>query len=195
MTAIRLAGPADGAALAAIYAPAVTDRSTSFEYVPPDGADMARRVAQVMERTPWLVLEEADEVLGYAYAGRHGERDAYQWSVDVSAYVADRAHRRGVARRLYEVLFELLLHQGYVNAYAGITLPNAASEGFHGAMGFAPVGVYHEVGYKFGRWHDVIWLERPLRPRPLEPRPPVPLPAIRDTDAVRAIIRGGRAPR
>jgi phosphinothricin acetyltransferase len=192
---IRFAEPTDGPALAAIYAPAVIDRSTSFEYVPPDAAEMARRAARIMERTPWLVLEEKGDVLGYAYAGAHGERAAYQWSVDVSAYVADRAHRRGVARRLYETLFELLLHQGFVNAYAGITLPNAASEGFHAAMGFTPVGVYHQVGWKFGRWHDVIWLERPLRSRPPEPVPPVPLPAIRDTDAVRAIIGGATASR
>jgi L-amino acid N-acyltransferase YncA len=192
---IRFAEPADGAALAAIYAPAVTERSTSFEYVPPDAAEMARRAARVMERTPWLVLEEEGDVLGYAYAGPHSERAAYQWSVDVSAYVADRAHRRGVARRLYRALFELLLHQGYVNAYAGITLPNAASEAFHAALGFTPVGVYHEVGYKFGRWHDVIWLERPLRSRPVEPAPPLPLSAVRDTDAVRAILLDGRRAR
>ena len=191
MTAtIRFAGTDDGAAIAAIYAPAVVERATSFEFEPPGAAEMARRVAVVQQRTPWLILEERGEVLGYAYAGGHMDRPAYQWSVNVSAYVADSAHRRGVARRLYTVLFDLLVLQGFVNAYAGITLPNAASEGLHAAMGFQPVGVYRGIGWKFGRWHDVMWLERELAPRVADPKPPVPLPLLRNHAAVAALLRG-----
>jgi phosphinothricin acetyltransferase len=189
---IRFAGVDDGAALAAIYAPGVVERATSFEFEPPDAAEMARRVAVVQQRTPWLVYEVGGDVLGYAYASAHRERLAYQWSVDVSAYVADAAHRRGVARGLYAVLLDLLVLQGFVNAYAGITLPNAASEGFHAAMGFRPVGVYRGVGWKLGRWHDVVWLERELAPRGAEPKPPTPLPLLRDTAPVAALLRGGR---
>src|SRR5688572_18971493 len=84
---IRLAGPEDGPALAEIYRPAVADNATSFEVDPPDGAEMAKRVAKCMERTPWLVYERDGRVLGYAYGGMHRERAAYQWSVEVSAYV------------------------------------------------------------------------------------------------------------
>lgn len=176
---IRLAVPDDGAALSDIYRPAVTDCSTSFELEAPDGAEMARRVSRVMERTPWLVLEKRGTVLGYAYATPHRDRAAYQWSVEVSAYVDGSAHRQGVARMLYTALFAGLVVQGFRNAYAGITLPNPASEGFHAALGFTPVGVYRGVGYKQGAWHDVIWLERLLAPRVLDPPPPVWLPEAR----------------
>ena len=191
MTArLRLAEPADGAALAAIYRPAVADSAVSFELEPPDGAEMARRVARVLARTPWLVCEGAGGVVGYAYAGPHRDRPAYQWSVEVSAYVRDDARRAGVARALYASLCALLAAQGFRTAYAGVTLPNAASEGLHAALGFAPVGVYRGVGYKRGAWHDVAWFARPLAPRAPEPPPPVPLPALAETAARDAVAAG-----
>ena len=169
---IRLARPDDAAAVAAIYRPAVVDRATSFEIDPPDAEEMARRIESCLARRPWLVAEEDGAVVGYAYASPHRARPAYQWSVDVSAYVADATHRRGVGRSLYEALFRILTLQGFRNAYAGITMPNEASEGFHRALGFTPVGIYRSVGYKLGRWHDVLWLERALTPR--DATPPIP---------------------
>ena len=187
---IRLAAPEDGAALAAIYAPAVVERTTSFETVPPDAAEMAARVQRVVARTPWLVAEDRRGlVLGYAYAGPHrGDRPAYQWSVEVSAYVHDRVHRGGVGRALYSALFDLLRLQGFRNAYAGITLPNAASEGFHRAMGFELVGVYERVGYKMGAWRDVAWSVLPLAPHDLDPAPPIPLPALANGPELAAVL-------
>ena len=182
---IRMAIPADGERLAAIYAPAVTDRTTSFELTAPDASEMARRVSTLTARTPWLVLEENGRVLGYAYASPHRDRPAYQWSVEVSAYVDATAHRAGYGRALYSALFDLLTAQGFVNAYAGITLPNPASVGFHKAMGFEEIGVYRGIGYKFGRWHDVTWLHRPLAPR-LDPvEPPRPLAEVLATRPLR----------
>lgn len=176
---IRLATPSDGARLAAIYAPAVLERSTSFGFLPPDADEMGRRVTAVMTRTPWLVLEDAGRVMGYAYASLHRDRPAYQWSVEVSAYIDDGAHRSGIGRRLYTVLFEILERQGYVNAYAGITLPNAASVGFHRVMGFKEIGTYPGIGFKFGAWHDVAWYYRTLiEPRPVNPPPPRLLPEL-----------------
>ena len=169
---LRMATPADGARLAAIYAPAVTERATSFELVPPDATEMARRIGNVTTRTPWLVLEENGWITGYAYASPHRDRPAYQWSVEVSAYIDDRAHRQGQGRALYTALFDILTAQGFVNAYAGITLPNPASVGFHAAMGFGKIGVYEGIGYKFGRWHDVVWMHRLLAPRAAEMDPP-----------------------
>ena len=169
---IRLATPDDGPALARIYRPAVVERPTSFELDAPDAAEMGRRVARIAGRLPWLVFELDGDVVGYAYASLHRERAAYQWSVDVSAYVDSVVRRGGIGRALYGQLFEILVRQGYFNAYAGITLPNPASEGFHRAMGFIDVGVYHHVGYKLGAWHDVLWLERELQPRVDDPRPP-----------------------
>jgi L-amino acid N-acyltransferase YncA len=174
---IRLAAPEDGPALAAIYAPAVAV-ATSFELVAPDGAEMARRAAAVMARTPWLVCEQDGEVVGYAYGGRHRDRPAYQWSVEVSAYVRGDRQRGGIGRALYTSLFALLAHQGFRSAYAGITLPNPASVGLHTAVGFTPVGTYHAIGYKAGVWHDVGWFERPLAAYDVDPPPPRPLPEV-----------------
>lgn len=177
---IRLAQDVDAAAIAAIYAPSVTGRPTSFELVAPDAAQMAERIRGVRERWPWLVLEDGGEVLGYAYASAYAERAAYQWSATVSAYVRDGMHRRGLGRRLYGVLFDVLRRQGVCNAYAGITLPNDASVGLHSAMGFEPVGVYRRVGYKLGAWHDVAWLGCRLQEPAAgaEPPPPRPLPGL-----------------
>lgn len=190
---IRLAAAADGAALAAIYAPAVDGRATSFELTAPDADEMARRVERLLARTPWLVLERDARVVGYAYASPHRDRPAYQWSVEVSAYVHADAHRGGVARALYTSLFAVLALQGFRNAYAGITLPNGASEGMHRAFGFTPVGVFRGVGYKLGAWHDVVWLERAVAPHDASPAPPVPLPALLGTPALAAALDAGLA--
>jgi L-amino acid N-acyltransferase YncA len=188
---IRLATPADGPALADIYRPAVVDFATSFELEPPDGAEMARRIARVMERTPWLVCERDGAVLGYAYAGAHRDRPAYQWSVEVSAYVHGDARRLGVGRALYASLFAALAVQGFRSAYAGVTLPNPASVGLHAAVGFTPVGVFRGVGYKHGAWHDVAWFELPLAPRDADPPPPRPVRDCRDDPAFLAALDTG----
>ena len=172
---IRLAVAADGALIAEIYRPAVADCSTSFELEPPDAPEMARRVTQCMQRTPWLVYEMDGRVVGYAYAGAHRDRAAYQWSVEVSAYVHHDFHQRGIGRALYSALFAALAVQGFRNAYAGITLPNDASVALHRSVGFTPVGVYRGIGYKLGAWHDVGWYERPLAPRVMDPPVPRPL--------------------
>jgi L-amino acid N-acyltransferase YncA len=179
---IRLARPEDGERVAAIYRPAVVELATSFELDPPSGAEMAKRIAHTLARTPWLVAEPPDApgaVLGYVYAGAHRDRAAYQWSVDVAAYVDGAAHRRGVGRALYVALFAALRLQGFVNAYAGITLPNPASEALHRALGFKSVGVYRRVGYKLGAWHDVAWFALTLGAYDARPRMPTPLPEVR----------------
>jgi phosphinothricin acetyltransferase len=188
---IRLATPADGPALADIYRPAVTDSAISFELEPPDGTAMALRIARILTRLPWLVCERDGAVLGYAYASPHRERPAYQWSVEVSAYVHREARRQGVARALYSSLLAALVVQGFRNAYAGITLPNAASVGLHTAMGFTLVGVYRGVGYKQGAWHDVAWFERALAPRDPAPPPPGLLSECAEDEAFRQALHAG----
>jgi L-amino acid N-acyltransferase YncA len=174
---LRLAEPRDAAALAAIYAPSVTDSPASFEEVAPDAAEMARRLAAVLAVAPWIVLDDAASgVVGYAYAARHRERVAYQWSVDVTVYVRADQHRRGVGRALYLPLLELLAAQGFCAAHAGITLPNAASVGLHEALGFRKIAHYPAVGWKQGAWHDVGWWQLELRPRVAHVAPAPPLP-------------------
>ena len=187
---IRIAEERDAQAIADVYAPAVTDRATSFELTPPDAAEMKRRIITVLPQYPWLVCESSETVVGYVYATAHRERAAYRWSVDVAAYVGTDAHRRGIARALYSALFEILALQGYRNAYAGITLPNPASVAMHEAMGFERVGIYHRVGYKMGKWHDVAWFERPLAEHVLEPSEPVAFSTLSASrDATAAIAR------
>ena len=175
MTAtIRLATEAAAAAVAAIYAPFCEATPVSFEETAPTPAEMAGRIRKILEQYPWLVLDDGGVVAGYAYAGKHRERPAYRWSVDVSVYVDPGYRRRGVGRALYAALFALLRLQGFFKAYAGVTLPNPASVGLHTAVGFAPVGVYRGVGFKHGAWHDVGWYQlalQPERPAPEEPRP------------------------
>lgn len=172
---IRIATGADAPAIARIYAPFCASTTVSFEYTAPSTEEMADRIATVTKQYPWLVLIDDGVVAGYAYASRHRERAAYAWSVDTAVYVDPGHHRQGVARALYARLFELLRRQGYVNAYAGVALPNPASVGLHESVGFVHVGVYQRVGYKHGAWHDVAWLHAELQPPPDHPEPPRPI--------------------
>ncbi len=192
---IRLATPDDAEQVRAIYAP-YCETPISFEAEPPGVEEMRGRLAKVLGPYPWLVGEEGGEVLGYAYATRHRERAAYRWSVDTAVYVRQGMQRRGVGRALYTSLLAVLPLQGFVNAYAGVALPNPASVGLHEAMGFRPVGVYGQVGFKCGAWHDVAWFQRPLRPRPAEPPPLRALAEVCDTaewrDALQPGLTGGR---
>jgi L-amino acid N-acyltransferase YncA len=169
---IRSAGFADAEAISQIYAPFVSDGATSFEVVAPDAAEIQKRIREITPKFPWLVFEEGGDVLGYAYASAHRTRYAYQWSTDVSVYIHESARNRRVGSALYTALFELLRRQGYFNAYAGITLPNPGSVRLHESMGFIPVGVYARVGFKFGQWHDVLWLQRRLSEKLTPPGEP-----------------------
>jgi L-amino acid N-acyltransferase YncA len=179
MSALRIATAADAAEIAAIYAPIVERTTISFEVEPPGRAEIARRIATTQVQFPWLVAE-AGGIAGYAYAGQHRARAAYRWSTDVSVYVAERARRGGVGRRLYAALFAVLAAQGYYNAFAGITLPNEASVGLHRAVGFEPVGVFRNVGFKFGSWHDTAWFGRALRQPSATVAEPLAFATIRD---------------
>lgn len=175
---IRLASRDDAGQILEIYAPFCRDTPVSFETEPPSLDEMRSRIAKVLPAFPWLVCEEQGLVLGYAYASKHRERAAYVWSVDVSAYVREGRRRGGLGRALYTSLFAILRHQGYYSALAGITLPNPGSEGLHRSMGFEPVGVYRNIGYKCGRWHDVAWSQLALREPGPGPREPLALDAV-----------------
>ncbi|WP_256793009.1 GNAT family N-acetyltransferase [Terrabacter sp. Ter38] len=169
LATVRDATPGDATACAAIYAPYVTDTAITFETEVPDVAAMAARIETAQRAHAWLVLEDATgAVVGYAYAGPFKERAAYRWSCEVSVYLAGDRRGRGGGRRLYEALLERLTARGYRMAAAGMTQPNEASGRLHAAMGFAPVGTYRDIGWKFGASHDVTWVQRRLG----EPLPP-----------------------
>lgn len=174
----RFAGVQDAAAVAAIYAPYVRDTVVTFETETPDADEFAARIAKIGATHPWLLAELDGRAAGYAYATEYRTRAAYRWSTEVTVYLAANAHRRGIGRGLYARLFALLRAQGYVNAYGGVTLPNAASVGLHEAMGFTPIGVYRHVGYKHGAWHDVGWWQLALRERPEPPQEPIAIACL-----------------
>src|SRR5512141_2986699 len=175
---IRLATPADAAAVQAIYAPIVRDTIISFETEPPDVAQIARRIEYTLTAFPWLAFERDGALAGYAYASRHRERRAYQWSVDVTCYVDARFHRQGVGGSLYRALLAILRRQGFFNAYAGIALPNDASVRLHESVGFRAIGVYPHVGYKLGAWHPVGWWGCEIAPPSANPPEPLALAAL-----------------
>ena len=171
----RFAQPGDGAGIAAIYGPIVAHTAISFEVEPPDAALMRARIAEQPANRPWIVAERDAQILGYAYASPFRGRAAYRWSAETTVYVAESARRRGVAGDLYAVLFGLLVAQGYRRAFAGITLPNHASERLHRAIGFTDVGVFRAAGHKFGAWHDVMMLQRALAPLTIPEHDPLPV--------------------
>ena len=132
---IRDASPDDAATVAAIYRPIVERTTISFELDAPDEGEMRLRIVEITRRYPWLVAVD-----------------------DVSAYVDEAARQHSIGRALYTELFARLAQAGtFHRAFAGIALPNDASIAFHQRFGFEPVGIYREVGYKFGRWIDVSW--------------------------------------
>ena len=167
---IRLAGPADAEAIAAIYRPYVETSRISFEEVPPDAGEIERRMAQPLH--PWLVIEEADRVIGYASTSPLRGRSAYRFSVETGLYLEPGAQGRGLGRALLSAHLELLARQGFVTAIAGISLPNAASVALHEKLGFVLSGIERGVGFKLGEWVDVGRWQRDLAPRSGEPAEP-----------------------
>ena len=159
---LRNATRADAPSIVEIYRPCVEDTAISFELETPSADEMAARIAATTERLPWLVAEAGGVVAGYAYGSAHRSRQAYRYSVETSVYVASGFRRSGIARILYAELFERLRSLGYASAYAGITVPNEASVAFHRSFGFESAGVFPRVGWKFGAWHDVLWMYRDI---------------------------------
>jgi L-amino acid N-acyltransferase YncA len=169
---IRDASEADAAACVGIYTPYVIGTATTFEVEPPTVGEMADRIARSVRSHAWLVLEEDGRVIGYAYGTPMKPRAAYRWSCEVSIYLELGRRRTGGGRALYEALFERLTERGYRTAIAGMTLPNEASVGLHAALGFEPIGVYRNIGWKLDAWHDVAWAQRTLATSPNPPTEP-----------------------
>lgn len=172
---IRLANKRDSAQILDIYSPYIENTSISFETIIPSIEEIETRIERVIANTPWLIYEESNIILGYAYASKHRERAAYKWAVDVSAYVRQDCRGKGIGKMLYTELLSVLRLQGYCNVYAGICLPNESSVGIHEYFGFKKIAHYTKVGYKFGQWHDVGWWELFLKPHNSEPGEPLPL--------------------
>ncbi|MDO5852887.1 MAG: GNAT family N-acetyltransferase [Thermoplasmata archaeon] len=177
MLLVRPAVPDDVPAMLAVYAEYIGTPVT-FETSLPSEGEFLSRLESVTETYPWLVCEDSGTVLGYAYAHRLSEREAYSWAAETSVYVKAGTRGKGVGRALYTELLDILEGMGVRRAMACVTVPNQESEGFHASMGFRQVGRFENAGYKDG-WRDVAWLQRDLggsdAPGPLRPwRNPVP---------------------
>ncbi len=170
---IRLATRNDAQSVLDIYAPYCLKSPATFELQPPSLEEIGHLIDKTLTRFPYLLFEENDVAVAFAYAGQHMERAAYRFSANVSVYVREGFQGTGKGKALYSVLIPLLRKQGFCNAFAGITLPNPGSEALHKALGFVQTGLYKNVGYKFESWHDVSWWQLPLRPLVEVPDEPV----------------------
>jgi phosphinothricin acetyltransferase len=176
MTRLRLVSLEDATQIAAIYQPMVSETAVSFELEPPAPDEIARRIEAVSADHPWIVMEDEGALVGYAYATDFRQRPAYRWSTETTIYLDGDRHGRGLGKILYNALLEVAILWGYANAFAGIALPNPASEALHASVGFQPIGVFPRAGFKMGRWHDVGWWHRSLSPAEAPPEPKRPSP-------------------
>ena len=168
---IRFAAEADAPALLAIYAQYI-ETGITFEYELPSREEFARRIREFGGTYPYLVWEEDGRIVGYAYAHRHMEREAYQWNAELTVYVRRGREGLGIGTALYGALIPKLREMGLVNLYGVLGLPNPGSEALHRRFGFTRQGLYPRMGFKLGEWHDVAQYGLRLTP---PDRPPEPL--------------------
>ena len=164
---IRSASVNDAEQLLKIYAWYVEKTAISFEYDVPSLEEFQSRIRETLKKFPYLVLEEDSMILGYTYAGSFKTRAAYDHSCEVTIYVRHDMKRQGYGKMLYEALEEKLKSKGILNLYACIGSPvvedkylTRNSELFHEHLGFVKAGEFHKCGYKFGRWYNMIVMEK-----------------------------------
>ena len=176
---LRFASKQDAPRLLELYRPYVEKTNITFEYEVPTVGDFEHRIAEISSFYPYLICEQGDRIIGYAYAHQQAERAAYQWNSELSVYLDNTCLQRGIGKVLYSALIELVRMQQFCNVYGCITSPNPPSEHLHEKMGFQRIGVFRDTGYKLGRWHDVVWYEKSLAERT---SPPEPLKSIHEVD-------------
>jgi phosphinothricin acetyltransferase len=164
-TLLRRGRADDAPALNALYDHYVRETAITFDLEPWPEAKRREWLAGFADagRHQLFVAERAGALLGYACSRRFRDKAAYDTTLETSVYLAPGAEGQGLGRRLYERLFAALDGVGAHRLVAGVTLPNPASVALHERLGFTPVGVFRQVGRKFGRYWDVLWLERALR--------------------------------
>lgn len=185
---IRPVKISDAGKLLEIYAPYIQNTNVTFEYAVPSIGEWEERIRSVITLFPWLVAECDGEIAGYAYATKHRERVAYSWCCESSVYLSEEFYGRGIAKVLYQKLFEILKHQGYINIYAILTSPNPASEKFHENFGFYDAAGFNKAGFKFGKWHNTRWLQLHLSEHEIPPNNIVPFSEITDSETIREIL-------
>ncbi len=159
---IRVAKKSDAKEILEIYAPYIENTTITFEYSVPSLEEMTLRIEKTLQKYPYLVVEENGRIIGYAYASALRGRKAYEWSCELSIYIKEGYHGQGIATKLYIKLFEILKKMNIQTLYACITFPNDRSEKFHQSLGFHKNALFQKCGYKFGKWLDVIWMEKSI---------------------------------
>ena len=164
---IRVASVDDAEALLAIYAPYVVKTAITFEYEVPSLDEFRGRICHTLQKYPYLVAEENGKILGYAYVGPFHDRAAYDWAVETSIYVDENLRRSGVGGKLNRALEAVCKAMGILNMEACIGVPEAEdehltrnSEEYHTHIGYRLVGEFYKCGYKFGRWYNMVWMEK-----------------------------------
>ncbi|KXT75130.1 Phosphinothricin N-acetyltransferase [Streptococcus sp. DD10] len=152
----------DASDLRSIYAPYVTNTAITFEYAVPSVAEFESRIDKIVQDYPYLVVEVEGRIVGYAYASSYSERAAYHWAVELSIYMDESERGKGLGRLLYKALEKELLKRGYLRFLACIALPNDASIQFHRKQGYQQVAHFPNIGYKFHKWHDIIWMQKSI---------------------------------
>ena len=159
---VRQASPQDAAGCVAIYRPYVEATAISWEIEVPTVGEMAARITAARKTHEWLILERDDQIIGFAYGHAFNRFLAYQWSAETGVYINVDHYRAGGGPKLYTQLLHRLTERGYWRAFAGITQPNEASNGFHRSFGFQDAGLYRRVEWKHDSWHDVAWMQLDL---------------------------------
>ena len=185
---IRIATEADVPEILAIYAPYVINTTYSFEYEVPSPEAFLARFRKITAQFPWLVWEEQGKILGYAYGSLPFERSGYAWIAEVSIYLLPEAQGKGLGRRLYAALEQLLALQGYHLLYTIITGENTGSITFHEKTGYTFLADFPACGYKHGKSLNVIWMEKRLKSVEIPSNPPVPWAALVKSDGKAADI-------
>ncbi len=184
---LRLASEDDAESVLAIYGPVCESSASTFEFAPPSVEDVRERIRFVLTKWVWIIAEQNEKVIGYAYGGEHRKRAAYQWSVELSIFLDSTSRNQGLGKTMIKALLEILKLQGYVTAFAGTTLPNAGSQGLVNKLGFEEIGVFRNIGYKFDTWHDVGWYQKQIQKPEANQSPPRPLSEV-SPEAVNAIL-------
>jgi len=178
MLDIRIAVPEDAAALLAVYAPYVRETAITFEYDVPSISEFQSRIVSTLERYPYFVAEMDGKPVGYAYASAFKQRRAYAWGAEISIYVDRAYHQRHIGSLLLNTLENAMTEQGICTAYACIAAPAEPdpyltddSIRFHSSQGYVTDGRFPACGFKFGRWYDMVWMEKKLQTPPVNPQP------------------------
>lgn len=166
-TKIRIATKQDAAELVRIYAPYVEKTAITFEYEVPTVWEFEKRIDHILKKYPYLIAERNGEAVGYAYAGSFKDRAAYDWAVETTIYVREDQKKTGIGRDLYEALEKILAEQNILNLNACIAYPETEdiyltknSVQFHKHLGYRLAGEFYKCGYKFGRWYNMVWMEK-----------------------------------